>query len=46
MENLLHNFLTRMGRERTPEEIEWQIASVCDASERWLLDTANPLPRS
>lgn len=24
MENLLHNFLTRMGRERTPEEIEWQ----------------------
>lgn len=24
MENLLHNFLTRMGRERTPEEVEWQ----------------------
>ncbi|MGA2571209.1 MAG: DUF4062 domain-containing protein [Terracidiphilus sp.] len=24
MENLLHNFLTRMGRERTAEEIEWQ----------------------
>ena len=24
MENLLHNFLTRMGRERTADEDEWQ----------------------